>query len=98
MLITGVGPGDPLRQRASIVTTEPAPWSAYRDLRTPYGFASFDVEPAGRGGTTSITVTHYGAAAGSAAYSPLDTFVLRKPLRPQAAGAAGRGAAAPARR
>jgi hypothetical protein len=32
------------------------------------------------GGTTSITVTHYGAAAGSATYAPLDTFVLRKPL------------------
>ncbi len=86
VLITGVGPGDPQHQRASIITTEPAPWSAYRDTSTPYGFASFDLEPAERGGTTSITVTHYGAAAGSARYSPLDTFVMRKPLRQHAAG------------
>ena len=33
------------------------------------------------GGTTSLTVTHYGAALGSPAYSPLDTFVMRKSLR-----------------
>jgi hypothetical protein len=26
-------------------------------------------------------VTHYGAAAGSPAYRPLDRFVLRKPIR-----------------
>ncbi len=62
---------------------EPAPWSAYRDLQAPYGFASFDVVPAERGGTTSITVTHYGAAAGSATYTPRDRFVMRKPLRHQ---------------
>jgi hypothetical protein len=98
VLITGAGPGDPHNQRPSITTTEPAPWSAYRDLQTPYGFASFDVEPAERGGTTSITVTHYGAAAGSATYSPLDTFVLRKPLRQQASDAGGAEKLAPARR
>ncbi len=50
-------------------------------LQTPYGFASFDVVPAERGGTTSIIVTHYGAAAGSATYTPRDRFVMRKPLR-----------------
>jgi len=48
--------------------------------RTPYGFASFDVLPSEPGGTTSITVTHYGAAAGSSVYSQLDQFVMRKPL------------------
>jgi Purple acid Phosphatase, N-terminal domain/Calcineurin-like phosphoesterase len=81
VLIMDVGPGSPQRQHASIKTTEPAPWSAYRDLITPYGFASFDVVPAEPGGTTSITVTHYGAAAGSSLYSPLDRFVMRKPVR-----------------
>jgi hypothetical protein len=81
VLIVGVGPGDPQTAHAAITTTEPAPWSAYRDLATPYGFASFDVVPAEPGGTTSITVTHYGAAAGSPVYSPLDTFVMRKPVR-----------------
>jgi hypothetical protein len=80
VLITGVGPGGPQSQHPSITTTEPAPWSAYRDLATPYGFASFDVVPAEPGGTTSITVTHYGAAAGSPVYVPLDRFVMRKPV------------------
>ena len=90
VLITAVGPGSPQSQHPTITTTEPAPWSAYRDLATPYGFASFDVVPVEHGGTTSITVTHYGAAAGSAVYSPLDQFVMRKPVgalrgQPQAA-------------
>ncbi len=81
VLITGVGPGSPRSQHPSITTTEPAPWSAHRDLHTAYGFASFDFIPQERGGTTSITVTHYGAAAGSPVYSALDQFVMRKPLR-----------------
>ena len=80
VLIVDVGPGSPQSQHPAMTTTEPAPWSAYRDLQTPYGFASFDLLPAEPGGTTSITVTHYGAAAGSSVYSPLDQFVLRKPL------------------
>jgi Purple acid Phosphatase, N-terminal domain/Calcineurin-like phosphoesterase len=88
VLIVGVGAGSPQSPHASITTTEPAPWSAYRDLQTPYGFASFDLVPAEPGGTTSITVTHYGAAAGSPVYTPLDTFVMRK-----AAGRRGRSEA-----
>ncbi len=40
VLITSVGPGSPQSQHPAITTTEPAPWSAYRDLQTPYGFAS----------------------------------------------------------
>jgi len=98
VLIADIGPGNPQSQHASITTTEPAPWSAYRDLQTPYGFASFDFVPAEYGGTTSITVTHYGAAAGSAVYSPRDQFVLRKPLRRQRAEPDGAGKLAPARR
>jgi len=38
------------------------------------------VVPAEPGGTTSITVTYHGAAAGSRVYAPLDRFVLRKPV------------------
>jgi len=83
VLIVGVGPGNPQSQRRSVIAAEPAPWSAHRDLATPFGFASFDVVPAEPGGTTSITVTYYGAAAGSRAYVPLDRFVLRKPVRAQ---------------
>jgi len=93
VLITSVGPGSAQVQHPAITTTEPAPWSAYRDLQTPYGFASFDVVPHERGGTTSITVTHYGADLGSPVYSPRDQFVMRKPLgmdrqRDQLAGTA----------
>jgi len=80
VLITSVGPGSPQVQHPTITTTEPAPWSAYRDLKTPYGFASFDVVPSEPGGTTSITVTHYGAELGSPVYSRRDQFVMRKPL------------------
>jgi 3',5'-cyclic AMP phosphodiesterase CpdA len=80
VLIVGVGPGSPQRQRRSVITAEPAPWSAYRDLVTPFGFASFDVVPAEPGGTTSISVTYYGAAERSRVYAPLDRFVLRKPV------------------
>jgi 3',5'-cyclic AMP phosphodiesterase CpdA len=80
VLITSIGPGSPQSQHPTITTTEPAPWSAYRDLQTPYGFASFDFVPHEPGGTTSITVTHYGAALGSPTYAPLDQFVMRKRL------------------
>ena len=83
----------PSRQRPC-PTTEPGSWSAYRDLRTPYGFASFDFVPHEPGGTTSITVTHYGAVLGSPVYSPLDTFVMRKSLRNGRRAGLGRRAAA----
>jgi hypothetical protein len=78
VLITSVGPGSPQAGHPSITTTEPAPWSAYRDLVTPYGFASFDFVPVERGGTSSITVTHYGAEVGSPDYTQRDQFVMRK--------------------
>ena len=80
VLIASIGPGSPQAQHPTITTTEPAPWSAYRDLQTPYGFASFDFVPHEPGGTTSITVTHYGADKGSAVYSERDQFVMRKSL------------------
>jgi hypothetical protein len=98
VVIASVGPGSPVRQREPVIATEPAPWSAYRDVVTPYGFASFDLVPAEPGGTTSITVTHYGAAAGSPVYRPLDRFVLRKPVAGGHAGLPEPAAAAGARR
>lgn len=88
VLIVGVGPGSPASQRPAITTTEPAAWSAHRDLTTPYGFAAFDVQPAEPGGMTTITVTYFGAQHGSPHYQPLDRFVLRKPVA--ARGSAGR--------
>ncbi len=80
VLITSVGPGSPQAQHPTITTTAPATGSAYRDLQTPYGFASFDVVPHEPGGTTSITVTHNGADPGSPLYSQRDQFVMRKSL------------------
>ena len=81
VLIVGVNPGSPQVQHTSIITTEPAPWSAYRDVTTPYGFATFDVEPNAANGTTTIVVTHYGAAKGSPTYTPVDVFTLVRPRR-----------------
>ena len=79
VLIYDVGPGDPQTQHASKTTTESAAWSAYRDLQTPYGFASFDFEPHAPGGRTTIKVAHYGATLGSPDYVEMDTFTLSKP-------------------
>jgi hypothetical protein len=83
VLIVGVTPGSPQVQHSTITTTEPAPWSAYRDLSRPYGFATFDVDPRASGGTTTITVTHYGAGAGSSFYTPVDQFTLVRPRSPR---------------
>ena len=79
VVIVGVNAGNPQVQRSAIVTTEPAPWSAYRDVSTPYGFATFDVDPDAGHGTTTISVTHYGAAQGSPTYVPVDTCTLVRP-------------------
>ena len=80
VLITSVGAGSPMSPHASHTVTEPAPWSAYRDLQTPYGFASFDYVPHEPGGTSSITVTHYGAQRNSPDYLPIDAFTVRKSI------------------
>jgi hypothetical protein len=76
-----VEPGSPIAHRRSVLQTEPNPWSAYRDTKNTFGFASFDVAPAEPGGTTSITVTYWAAADGSPAYRQRDRVVLRKPVR-----------------
>src|SRR5262245_44805346 len=81
IVIAGVEPGDPLVQRRSVIETEPAAWSAYRDTKAAFGFASFDVAPVESGGTTSITITYWAASDGSSSYRPRDRVVLRKPLR-----------------
>jgi len=78
-VIHGVGPGNPISGRPAMRATEVAAWSAYRGTTAPYGFAAFDVDPGVPGGTTTITVTHYGARQGSPDYRPLDQFVLHRP-------------------
>lgn len=79
VVITAVANGSPHLQRKPTTMTEPAPWSAKRDLTYPYGFAAFDVDPNAPGGTTTIKVTQYVAAAGSPDYKPADTFTLVRP-------------------
>jgi hypothetical protein len=81
VLITNVGPGDPSTQHPTIVTTESGAWSAYRDLETPYGFATFDVTPRAANDLTTIQVAHYGAAAGSPTYRQLNSFTLQRPRK-----------------
>jgi hypothetical protein len=64
----------------SKTTTEPADWSAVRDLAHPYGFCSFDVDPGHGRPTTTITVNYHGTQAGSRDYHEvIDTFVLERP-------------------
>ena len=96
VLIAGVGNGSPQQQHPTVVVTEPAAWSAYRDVTTPYGFATFDVDPDAGNGMTTITVTHYGAQKGSSAYVPVDTCVLRRPSRRHGHTEGDRGLAAAA--
>ena len=81
IVIAGVETGDPLVQRRSVIETEPAAWSAYRDAKAAFGFASFDITPVEPGGTTSITITYCAASDGSPSYRPRDRVVLRKPLQ-----------------
>ena len=76
-----VGAGGPQEQRPPVRVLEPADWSAYRSMRTPYGFATFDVDPQAAHGRTTITVTYHGAQAGSPDYRPQDRFVLERPAR-----------------
>ena len=94
VLIDGVGPGSPQQQHPTIIVTEPAAWSAYRDVVTPYGFATFDVDPDAADGQTTMTVTHYGAQKGSSIYVPVDTCVLHRPSRRHAADHRRQAAAA----
>jgi hypothetical protein len=81
IVVAGVQPGSPLVQRRSVLQTEPNLWSAHLDTGSAFGFASFDVAPAEPGGTTSITITYWGAANGSPDYRPRDRVVLRKPVQ-----------------
>jgi hypothetical protein len=81
VLIVGVNPGSPQVQHTTITTTEAAPWSAFRDLTKPYGFATFDVDPNAPGETTTIKVTQYRADKNSPVYSTAegDSFTLVRP-------------------
>ena len=61
--------------------SEPAPYSAVRDLESPYGFLSVDVDPgSGPGSLTTMTLSFYHTvpttAAGLSAY---DSFTIQRP-------------------
>jgi hypothetical protein len=59
--------------------TEVADWSFYRDTESPYGFATFDIDPGTPGGLTSITVRYFHTTVTGAAPLLVESFVLRRP-------------------
>ncbi len=59
--------------------TEVADWSYYRDAVSPYGFATFDVDPGAPGGLTSITVRYFHTTVVGAAPLLVESFVLQRP-------------------
>jgi 3',5'-cyclic AMP phosphodiesterase CpdA len=81
IVIADVQEGSPLVQRRSVMEAEPNLWSACQDTTSAFGFASFDVAPSEPTGTTSISMTYWGAAEGSPSYHPRDRIVLRKRTR-----------------
>lgn len=79
-VLTAVDDFDPaIGRKAPIYVMEDAPWSAFRDLDNPYGFAAFDVDPGQPGGNTSITATHYALSGPHGAATTVDQFTLTKP-------------------
>jgi 3',5'-cyclic AMP phosphodiesterase CpdA len=79
-VLTGVGPFDPgLGRKAPIYVVEDAPWSAFRDVENPYGFAAFDVDPGPPGGNTSIRATHYAVNGPFGQATVVEHFTLTKP-------------------
>lgn len=81
LVICGIGPNVPGRQRAAHRETEPAEWLAARAIQYPYGYTVFDVDPGPAYGTTRIHVTHMGARARSTRYRIVDQFTLERPRR-----------------
>jgi 3',5'-cyclic AMP phosphodiesterase CpdA len=81
VVICEVGRAEPGRQRAPRRVEEPAPWLAARSVAHPYGFTVFDVDPGLPGGSTTISATHYGAAAGGRPFEVVDRFTLGRPRR-----------------
>lgn len=78
-VITAVGnPDATTGKRAPVYVTEPAAWSANRDAAHSYGFASFTVDPGGRDGTTTITVTYLDVTGPYGQLTPFETFTLRR--------------------
>ena len=78
-VITGVGAPGPNGKRAPVYVTEPAPWSAARNVAHAYGFAAFTVEPGAPGGFTTIEATYYDVVGTGGALRPFETFTLRRP-------------------
>ncbi|MFE7528627.1 hypothetical protein ACFU7Y_23355 [Kitasatospora sp. NPDC057542] len=89
-VITGVGAADPATgKRPPVYVIEDAPWSAFlRDADNPYGFATFDVDPGGRNGQTTIGVTYYSVTGPYGDLVPVDRFT---PTRPRGTRGGGRG-------
>ena len=79
--------GTPASPTASVTvqgggtTSEPAPYSAVRDLQSPYGFLSVDVDPGtGPGALTTMTLNFWHTMPGGVtAPSAFDSFTIQRP-------------------
>ena len=81
-VLTAVGVVDPATgKRTPNYVYEAAPWSAVRDPEHSYGFAAFDVDPAGSGPTTAIHVTYYAVTGPYGELTSVDRFTLTRPRR-----------------
>ena len=81
-VITSVAasPNPTTGKRAPVYVTEPAAWSAVRDVANSYGFAAFTVNPGTKsGGTTTISVTYYDVVGAYGQLQPFETFTLTRP-------------------
>ncbi|OIV37607.1 hypothetical protein BIV57_10125 [Mangrovactinospora gilvigrisea] len=81
-VITSVGPVDSSTgKRPPVYTHEAAPWSAVREGRFPYGFASFDVDPGRPGGHTTMAVNYHAVTGPYGASQVVDKLTLTRPRR-----------------
>jgi hypothetical protein len=81
-VLMGVGDFDPgIGRKVPRYVEEPAPWSAFRDMRNPCGFVVFDVDPGQPGGTTSMAATYYAVHGPFGDVTPVDQVTLTRPRR-----------------
>ena len=81
-VLMGVGDVDPaVGQKVPRYLEEPAPWSAFRDMRNPCGFVVFDVDPGQPGGTTTIAATYYAVNGPFGEVTPVDQCTMTRPRR-----------------
>ena len=75
-------PTAPVTVQDGSTQSEPAPYSAVRDLQSQYGFLAVDVDPGTTpGGLTTLTATFYHTTPTGTAPIAFDTFHLQRPRK-----------------